>query len=392
MGFNRDYLNRLNGIRNGFPVIGIVWARQVWKTTFLKEQFPDYKYFNLESPETLSEVEKNPWWFLRDNSHIIIDEIQKCPILFSYLLEIVDTRQVMSDFIISGSENLILSEKISQSLAWRVWYIKMEPFSFSELQKYNLLSNSFVEQIFKWFMPVIYDREISIIDYYDWYIATYLERDVRQIKAVHDLNLFRKFVSLLAGRVGQMINYQSLAGDVWVDEKTIKSWISILEASYIIFTLQPYYENFWKRYIKSPKIYFTDTWVVCRLLWIKSPEELKNHYIIWNLFENMMVSEIRKQINILGTREKTFFYRDSNQKEIDLIIDKALTQIPIEIKSGGTYSKDFSKWIKYWYDLNRNNPSKKSEDGYIIYTWDTIDWSEIKVINWKEFQYKDINL
>ena len=296
----------------------------------------------------------------------------------------------MADFIISGSENLILSEKISQSLAWRVWYIKMDPFSFSELQKYDLLSNNFVEQIFKWFMPVVYDREISVVDYYDWYIATYLERDVRQIKEIHNLNLFRKFVSLLAGRVGQIINYRSLADDVWVDEKTIKKRISILEASYIVFTLQPYYENFWKRYIKSPKIYFTDTWLVCRLLWIRSPEELKNHYNIWSLFENMMVSEIRKQINILGTKENVFFYRDSNRREVDLIIDKALTQIPIEIKSSGSYSKNFSEWIKYWFDITRYNQKKKTGDGYIIYTWDTVNWQDIKVVNRKEFQYKNI--
>ena len=390
MRYERDYLDRLNGIKNGFPIIGIIWARQVWKTTFLREQFPDYEYFNLESPETFSRVEENPWWFLRENSHIIIDEIQKCPILFSYLLEIVDTRKIMADFVISGSENLILSEKISQSLAWRVWYIKMDPFSFSELQKYDLLSNNFVEQIFKWFMPVVYDREISVVDYYDWYIATYLERDVRQIKEIHNLNLFRKFVSLLAGRVGQVINYRSLADDVWVDEKTIKKRISILEASYIVFTLHPYYENFWKRYIKSPKIYFTDTWLVCRLLWIRSPEELKNHYNIWSLFENMIVSEIRKQINILGTKENVFFYRDSNRREVDLIIDKALTQIPIEIKSSGSYSKNFSEWIKYWFDITKYNQKKKTGDGYIIYTWDTVNWQDIKVVNRKEFQYKNI--
>ena len=391
MSLQRDYLKELNDIKNGFPIIGVVWARQVGKTTFLKEQFPNYKYFNLESPEVLSDIVNNTWWFLRENSHIIIDEIQKHPIIFNYLLEIVDTRQIMADFIISGSENLILSEKISQSLAWRVWYIKMEPFSFSELQKYNLLSDDFVEQIFKWFMPIIYDRDISPIKYYEQYIATYIERDVRQIKDIQNLWLFHKFLTLLAGRIGQMINYQSLANDVWVEEKTIKRWLSVLEASYIVYTLCPYYENFGKRYIKSPKIYFTDTWVACRLLWIKSTEELKNSYMIWNLFENMIVSEIRKQINILWTRDGTFFYRDSHQKEIDLIIDKALTQIPIEIKSSGTYSTDFAKWIKYRKELNRWNIKKHPEKWYIIYTWQDM-WhdEDFDIINWKNFQYREI--
>ena len=207
MALYRLYIDKLNVLKKGFPVVAITWARQVGKTTFLKEQFPDYKYYNLESPDTLSDVENDPWRFLREQSHIIIDEIQRCPILFSYLLEIVDSRKEMADFIISWSENLLLSEKISQSLAWRVWYLKMDPFSFKELKLNNLLSNNFVDQIFKGFLPIIYDRDIPPVVYYEQYIATYLERDVRQIKEVHDLDLFRKFVALLAGRIGQMINY-----------------------------------------------------------------------------------------------------------------------------------------------------------------------------------------
>lgn len=385
MIITRKYLERLNVLRKWFPVVAITWARQVWKTTFLKEQFPDYKYYNLESPDTLEEVENDPWRFLKTQSHIIIDEIQKCPILFSYLLEIVDTRKVMADFIISWSENLLLSEKISQSLAWRVWYIKMDAFSFWELSDAKLLSQDFIEQIFKGFLPIIYDREIPPVEYYNQYISTYLERDVRQIKEVHDLDLFRKFVSLLAWRIGQMINYQSLSDDVWVDQRTIKKWISILEASYLTFKLHPYYDDFGKRYIKSPKIYFMDTWLACRLLRINSVEELRNHNMIGNLFENMIVAEIKKQINIYGHSEECYFYRDSHQKEVDLIIDKANTQIPIEIKSSSTYHKDFEKWINYWKELNQTNQKKHPEEWYVIYTWDTKGRWITKIMNWKEF-------
>lgn len=241
----------------------------------------------------------------------------------------------------------------------------MDPFSFSEIQNANLLSNSPIDQIFKGFFPTLYDREISPVDYYDDYIATYVERDVRQIRDVQNLDLFRKFLALLAGRIGQMVNYVSLSNDVGVEIKTIKRWLSILEASYLIFQLQPYYENFGKRYIKSPKIYFTDTGLVCRLLGIRSSEELKTHYLLGNLFENMMVSEIKKQMNITGHRHNLFFYRDSNQHEVDVIIDYALTQIPIEIKSSSTYSQEFSKGIKYWNSLPHQ---KKQESGLIIYT------------------------
>ncbi len=387
MVIQRDYIKELDELKKWFPIVAVTWARQVWKTTFLREQFPNYEYYNLETPSVLSMIENDPETFLKQKSHIIIDEVQKCPIIFNCLLEIVDERKIMADFIISWSENLLLSEKISQSLAWRAAYLKMAPFTFQELQNKNLLSDDYVEQIFKWFLPIIYDRDINPIKYYDEYIATYLERDVRQIKNVQDLDLFRKFVSLLAWRIWQMINYQSLSDDVWVEQKTIKRWISILEASYLTFKLYPYYENFWKRYIKSPKIYFMDTGLACRLLRINSVEELRNNSMIWNLFENMIVAEIKKQININWFGEECYFYRDSHQKEVDLVIDKANTQIPIEIKSSGAYSNEFIKWINYWKELNKNNPKKYPEDGFIIYTWKSISLWDVKIVNRKEFKY-----
>ena len=387
MVIKRDYTTELNELKKGFPIIALTGARQVGKTTFLKEQFPEYEYYNLETPSTLSMIERDPETFLRNKSHIILDEVQKCPLIFSCLLEIVDDRKIMADFILSGSENLLLSEKISQSLAGRAGYLRMNPFSFQELQNQNLLSDDFCEQIFKGFLPTIYDRAMSPIKYYDQYIATYLERDVRQIKNVQNLDTFRKFVSLLAGRIGQMINYQSLVNDIWIDEKTVKSWISILEASFLVFKLYPYYENFGKRYIKSPKIYFMDTGLACRLLRINSVEELRNNTMIGNLFENMIVAEIKKQLNILWYGEECYFYRDSHQKEVDIIIDKANTQIPIEIKSSGTYSKDFEKGISYWKELNKNNQKKQPEKWWIIYTGKSIDLWDINVINWKDFRY-----
>ena len=383
MNIQRTYLDKLNAIKTGFPIIWVVGARQVGKTSFLKEQFPDYQYYNLETPITLMKIKQDPLNFLQNNSHIIIDEIQRCPELFSYLQEIVDTRKEMADFIISWSENLILSEKISQSLAWRVWYIEMKPFLFSELQDVNLLPNTLYDQIFKGFFPTLYDREIAPDDYYDGYIATYIERDVRQIKDIKNLDLFRNFLALLAWRIGQMVNYVSLCNDLGVEVKTLKSWISILEASYLVFQLHPYYENFGKRFIKSPKIYFTDTGLVCRLLWIKSAEELKTHYLLWNLFENMVVSELKKQMNILWYRNNLYFYRDSNQNEVDVIVDYALKQIPIEIKSSSTFSQEFSKGIKYWNSLPHK---KQQENGLIIYTGDDFEMTDYHLVNRINYQ------
>ncbi|MCR5412269.1 MAG: DUF4143 domain-containing protein [Patescibacteria group bacterium] len=234
----------------------------------------------------------------------------------------------------------------------------MNGFSLSELANLNLLSNNLTEQMFKGFMPAIYDRNANPVVYYESYIATYLERDVKQISEVHNLSLFHKFCCLLAGRIGQLVNYTSLANDVGVDAKTIVNWISILEASFLIFQLHPYYENVGKRLIKASKIYFTDTGLVCRLLDIKTEKELENFYIYGNLFENMIIIDTLKQLNLQGNRENIYFYRDSNQKEVDLIIENSLTQISIEIKSSSTYAQDFSKGIKYWNSLPHQKQQK----------------------------------
>ncbi len=382
MAFHRWYSAQLEKIKHQFPILAITGARQVGKTTFLKEQFPDYEYYNLETPATLQQVKNDPLKFLQSKSHLIIDEIQKYPELFSYLQEIVDTRGEMDDFIISWSENLLLSEKISQSLAGRVCYLKMNGFSLSELANLNLLSNNLTEQMFKGFMPAIYDRNANPVVYYESYIATYLERDVKQISEVHNLSLFHKFCCLLAGRIGQLVNYTSLANDVGVDAKTIVNWISILEASFLIFQLHPYYENVGKRLIKASKIYFTDTGLVCRLLDIKTEKELENFYIYGNLFENMIIIDTLKQLNLQGNRENIYFYRDSNQKEVDLIIENSLTQISIEIKSSSTYAQDFSKGIKYWNSLPHQ---KQQKNWVIIYTGNNFEMKEFNLINRRDY-------
>lgn len=380
----RDIENKVILLSKSFPVVAITGARQTGKTTFLKDFFKEYQYYNLETPSTLAMVESDPKAFIHNQHHIIIDEVQKFPQLLSYIQEVVDERKEMADFIISGSENILLSEKISQSLAGRVWYLTLYPLSFAELRRENMLHTDFAEQIFQWCMPALYDRDIPASLYYDQYLATYVERDVRNIATIQNLTLFRKFLSLLAWRIGQLTNLSSLANDVGVDAKTIERWISILEASYLIFQLQPYYKNYGKRVIKSSKIYFTDTGLVCRLLWVHSPQELRNHYLIWNLFENMVIGDIIKEINNNHTTEQVYFFRDSNHNEVDLIIDTTSYQIPIEIKSSSTFNQKFLNWIRYRQKNTQDDTHKKVDNGFIVYSGETIDYGYDKILHWTE--------
>lgn len=385
----RKIVSEINRLKKGFPVLAVTGPRQSGKTTLLKEMFPDYEYFNLENPEILMTLENDPATFIREHQNkVIIDEVQKVPDLLSYIQVTVDEQQIMGNFIVSGSENLLLSEKINQSLAGRAAYIQLLPLSNEELIDANLLKKSVYDQIFTGFYPAIYSRDVRVTDYYNQYIATYAERDLKQISNISDLSLFRKFFALLAGRIGQVLNVASLANDVGVSAVTIENWISILEASYLIFRLQPHYNNFGKRHIKSSKIYFTDTGLACRLLSISSPDELKTHYLLGSLFENLIILEIKKQLLNTSNNSGLYFFRDSNGNEVDLIIDQGLKQIPIEIKAGGTFNTDYLKGIKYWNSLTSSDTKS-----FVIYTGEHAHkGEEYELLKWSELRdlYKSI--
>ena len=361
--------SQIDRLKKGFPVIVVTGPRQSGKTTLIKKIFPDYQYFNLENPETLGIVENDPAGFINANTQkIIIDEVQRVPQLLSYIQAVVDEQHVMGNFILSGSENLLLSEKINQSLAGRAAYINLLPLSIEELKSHEHVTDKVFTQIFTGFYPAIYDKDIKPIDYYDQYIATYVERDLKQISNITNLSLFRKFLALLAGRIGQLVNLSSLANDVGVAVNTVENWISILEASYLVFRLQPYYENYGKRYIKSSKIYFTDTGLACRLLGLTTPAEVSRHYLVGGLFENFIIVELKKYILNHSKSAKLYFYRDSNGNEVDLLIDGGLFQIPVEIKSGATFSKEFLKGLEYWSKLKSNQThTKEALPGFVIY-------------------------
>ena len=380
----RHITTQINRLKKVFPVLAVTGSRQSGKTTLLREMFPKYEYFNLENLELLTFVENDPVGFINQHQNrVIIDEVQRVPKLLSCIQVIVDEQKQMGNFIISGSENLLLSEKIDQSLAGRAAYVQLLPLSNQELSDAGLLKANLYQQIFTGSYPAIYDRKANPIDYYDQYIATYVERDLKQISNVANLSLFRKFLALLAGRIGQLVNMSSLANDVGVSVMTIENWISILEASYLVYRLQPYYQNFGKRYIKSPKIYFNDTGLACRLLGISSPAELQKHFLIGGLFENFIIMEVKKHLANFANSANLYFFRDSNGNEVDLIIGKGNKLIPVEIKAGGTFSSDYLKGIKYWNDLIVTKKEFVKQPGFVVYTGKkTYQTEDFQLMTW----------
>ncbi|MFC1790040.1 ATP-binding protein [Patescibacteria group bacterium] len=330
-----------------FPVVAITGPRQSGKTTLAKILSPDYKYFNLEDISTKTLASSDPVSFINSIADkAIIDEIQKLPELLSQIQVKVDESKKMGQFVITGSESLLLSEKISQSLAGRVANNVLLPLSYEELKKSGKELKNIDSQILRGFYPRIYSTNMTFSEFFPEYVNTYVEKDVRSLKNIGSLSLFEKFLQLLAGRAGQLLNLTSLANDVGVSHNTIESWVSVLEASYIIFRLKPYYKNLGKRVIKSPKVYFHDTGLLCYLLNIGSVDILKSHYAMGSIFENLIVNEVNKYIYNNKLRSKLYFYRDSNGNEVDLLIDSGAMILGIEIKASQTYSVDFLKGLR----------------------------------------------
>lgn len=327
-----------------YPVVTVIGPRQAGKTTLVKAALPDYTYVSLENPETRQLAIEDPKAFLqRYPGKVIFDEIQRTPDLLSYLQEIVDQRGQNGQFVLTGSHQLQLREAITQSLAGRTGVLHLLPLSMAELDAADIRFSGPDDYIFQGFMPRVYDQRQRPHTAYANYYQTYVERDVRQLIRLKDVWLFEKFIKLLAGRVGQIINYQSLASDVGVDGKTIKQWLSILEASYVVFPLPPYFENFGKRAIKSPKYYFTDTGLLCYLLGIEKVEQVFRDPLMGHLFENMVVLEALKARYNQGRAAELYFYRDSQGNEIDVLHRSGGTLMGIEIKAGSTWHSSFKK-------------------------------------------------
>lgn len=326
-----------------YPVVAVTGPRQSGKTTLLIEQFPNYKYVSLEDIATREYAEHDPKDFLAEYSHrVIIDEAQRAPNLFSYLQTKTDLSKKMGQYILSGSQNFLLLEKISQSLAGRVALFHLLPFSISELNAAGKLPATLEKMIFTGCYPRIYDKKIEPSVFYRDYSETYIERDVRTIASISDISRFRNFVRLCAGRIGQVLNLQSLANDAGVSQPTANAWLSILETSFVAFRLSPYHNNFNKRIIKSPKLYFYDTGLACYLLGITDSKQIKTHYLKGSLFENLVINEMQKTVYNGNKTQQFYYWRDSHGNELDLVWQEGAQLHRLEIKYGETYSHSFA--------------------------------------------------
>jgi predicted AAA+ superfamily ATPase len=369
-----------------YPVVSVTGPRQSGKTTLVRSLFPKHKYISLENPETRIRALNDPKSiFDRKDQLLILDEIQHVPGLLSYIQVISDEQKIHGQFILTGSQSLLLSEKISQTLAGRTAILKLLPFSLSEIENLKQVKDfSYENFIFKGFFPRTYDQKISPEEFYPFYLETYVQRDVREIQNVRDLNTFTNFVRLCAGRTGQLIDYSSLSKDTGVSVNTIKGWISILEAGYIIFQLYPYYKNFGKRVIKSPKIYFTDPGLASYLLGIKSAEQLKTHYLKGSLFENLIVLELLKQRFNNGIPQDIWFFRDSNHNEVDVVSENEHLQW-IEIKSSRTFSPDFLSTFRF---LDKNEDAGKDNKSIVYGGDDTFNHNGFNIVSWRDLDKK----
>lgn len=361
--FSRSLLPYIQMLAGKYPVVTILGPRQSGKTTLVKQAFPHLPYVNLEDLEHRALAIDDPKSFILKYPHgAIFDEIQRVPSLLCCIQVKVDEVDQKGMYILTGSHQLDLHASISQSLAGRTSVVKLLPLSLKELRE-NKVAASVDEVILSGGYPRIYRDQLPLQNAFNSYVQTYVERDVRSIINLKDVLLFEKFIKLLSARVGQIVNYASLAVDVGVSSMTVKEWLSVLEASYLVFRLQPFYENFGKRMIKSPKIYFSDTGLLCHLLGIQTINDLRDDSLYGHIFENFTILELFKYGYNSGRDPKFYFFRDTNGHEVDLIMQKGSNLIPIEIKSSRTYSTAFLEGLEFFH----RTAEKKAKSGFVVY-------------------------
>lgn len=391
MYFQRFITEKLKGYLDSYKAIAVIGPRQSGKTTLVKHAFPEFEYRSLENPDTRLRAIEDPRLFLSSfSSDVVLDEIQNTPELFSYLQEIIDERSDTRKFILTGSNSFQISEKISQSLAGRVKILKVFPLLYEELPQQIKDSYFLIDDLDKVMLnglyPAIYERSISPSDWHADYYSTYVQKDVRSTLNIQDLGQFDRFVRVCASRVGQIAQYSEIATDVGISQPTAVKWASVLEASFILFKLQPHYKNFGKRIIKSPKLYFYDTGLLCFLLRIKSPDQLLNHPLRGSIFENWVVSELHKYYYTLAQEPPLYFWRDQHGHEIDLIKDMGDVLFPIEIKSGTTFHRDWLKNIQWFNKLQNFSKS------YVVYGGkESFPHAEAEIVSWSDMQINDVD-
>ncbi len=380
----RDIERQLLDAAKETPVIALLGPRQSGKTTIAKYAFPHHAYVNLEDLEQRAQALADPKGFLKDKpneSGIILDEVQHVPDLFSYIQVRADELQRDGYFILTGSQNFTLHSGISQSLAGRVSELTLLPLSINELAQAKLLPETIEEFVFKGSYPKLYARDVSIQRLYSNYIDTYIEKDVRNITNIKNIVQFKKFIKSCAVRSGQLLNLSSIGEDLGIPHSTVREWLSLLISSYIVFLLEPYHMKIPKRLVKTPKLFFFDTGIICSLLGLKSAQEVADSYLRVNLIETCIISDLYKQYcNLEYNPENLYFWRTSDGKEIDAIIDKHPQPIALEVKAGKTVNPDFFKYINQWNEITK----RAQQSSYIIYGGDEIqNWPMAKVVSWK---------
>lgn len=362
----RDIQNEMLAMAKAYPIVTVLGPRQSGKTTIARHLFNQKPYVSLENPDDRRFAEFDPRAFLENfPDGAVLDEIQRLPILLSYLQGIVDEQQQKGLFILTGSHQHELHQSVSQSLAGRTAILTLLPLCLSELPPEHQ-NQSIDYYLYQGMYPAIYHDKLNPTKFYRNYLQTYVERDVRQMINIKDLSKFQHFIKLCASRIGQLFNASDVGNALGISSNTVQHWLSILEASFVIYRLQPYFENFGKRIIKSPKLYFTDVGLATYCLDIHNKEQLARDPLRGNLVENFVISEFIKHRTNSGLEPDSYFYRDSNQHEVDLLIKSGNELIPIEIKSSKTFHPDFLKGLNYF----KNIAPERCNRGYLIYAGD----------------------
>ena len=360
----REAQNKLKSLAKSFPAVAVIGPRQSGKTTLVRTAFPKKPYILLEDPDIQNYATKDPRGFLSQYPNgAVLDEIQRVPHLFSYMQGILDKKNKPGLFILTGSQNFLLMENITQSLAGRIALLSLLPFSLTELQNAKIIFPSFEDYIIRGFYPRLYDQNIKPKDLYSNYIRTYIERDIRLLKNIQDLSTFHTFLKLCAHRIGQLLNLSAIANDCGITHNTAKAWLSLLETSYIIYFLRPHYKNYNKRLVKMPKLYFYDTGLAAHLADIENKQHLLHHALRGPLFESFVITDLLKNRFNQARESDLYFWRDKVGHEIDCLIDKPKESILIEIKSGKTVNDNYFDNLNYYKNLSQNNKQKS----FIVY-------------------------